>query len=82
MSTPIIYGQTPAEKAAMESSIARDIVKEIGTFGVNDRQRWLIIYFLAHELENHDHMREIIGLVRDLKGEELFVGKVENSDGS
>ena len=75
MSTPIIYGQSPAEKLAAENQVARDIVKEISSFGVNERQRWLIIYYLALELENVDEMREIIGLVRELKGEELFINK-------
>ncbi len=82
MNTPIVYGQTPAEKLAAENQIARDIVKEIGTFGVNERQRWLIIHYLALELENPDEMREIIGVIRELKGDEIFISKSGGLDGS
>ena len=82
MSTPIVYGQTPSEKLAAENQIARDIVKEINTFGVNERQRWLIIHYLALELENPDEMREIIGVVRELKGNEIFISKSGGLDGS
>jgi hypothetical protein len=72
------YGEFDSEKFATESEIARKIVKEIGDFGVNERQRWMIIHQLALELENHEEMRELIGLIKELKGESLFLsGKGE-----
>lgn len=62
-----LYGESDTDKLAKENHVARQIVKEINDFGVNDRQRWLIIYSLALELENVEEMREIVGLIKELK---------------
>ena len=60
-----LYGQIQAEKLASEIQVCREIVKEIGDFGVNDRQRITIINLLALELENLNLSRQIIELIKD-----------------
>ena len=65
--TAIVFGESNADKLAKDSQTARQIVKEINEFGVNDRQRWLIIYNLALELEKVEELREVVGLVKELK---------------
>lgn len=72
MSDTMYYGQFQSEKIAAEFQIARQIVSEIGNFGINERQRWLIIHQLALELENPHEMREVIGLIKELKSD-LFL---------
>lgn len=74
------YGQTQSEKLAQDSKTAREIVKEIGNFGINDRQRWLIIYCLSMELENIDEMKEMTGFIRQLKGGDLFISKIYGAE--
>lgn len=73
------YGQTASEKLAEESNTARQIVKEIGQFGINDRQRWLIIYYLSMELENVEEMKEMCSFIKDLKGDQIFISKIYGS---
>lgn len=73
MTSPKMYGQTPGEKRAEENRICRDIVREVINFGISQRQMLLVIYLLAMELENVEHMQEISALIRDLGGDELFL---------
>ena len=47
-----LYGEMQSEKLAADNKVSHQIVSEINQFGVNDRQRWLIIYQLALEFEN------------------------------
>jgi hypothetical protein len=68
-----MYGQMRSEKAAEERAACRQIVKEIGNYGVTQRQAMFIIYLLALELENVEHMRSITALVKDAGGDELFL---------
>lgn len=72
--TPV-YGESRADKLAKESQIARQFVKEMNDFGINDRQRWLVIYNLALELEDVESLREIVGLVKELKPEIFLTGE-------
>ena len=82
MNDPIRYGELKSEQAAEESRVARDIVREIGNFGVSDRQRWLIMYFLALELEKNQDMDAVVAFIIAQKGNELFVsGAEEEADG-
>jgi hypothetical protein len=64
-----IYGQTKADKLAEENNIARKIVSEISNYGVSDRQRWLIIYYLALEIENVDKMQETCSFLKEINPE-------------
>jgi hypothetical protein len=49
------------------------MVREINNFGVTQRQTLFLIYLLASELENVEHMRAITKLVRELGGDDLFL---------
>lgn len=71
-----IYGQLQSEKLVAESEVAHKIVREINHFGISDRQRWLVIYYLALELENVEEMKELTGFIKELKGDSLFVSKL------
>ena len=78
--TQTMYGQLESEKLAKDSQVAREIVKEIGHFGINDRQRWLILYYLAMEIENVEEMKEMTGCIRALKGSDLFITKLYSTE--
>jgi hypothetical protein len=67
------YGQTDTEKLAEEKQVARQIVREISNFGITQRQQLFIIYLLAMELENVEHMQELSTHIRDLAGSDLFL---------
>lgn len=71
-----IYGQLESEKLAADNKVAHEIVREINQFGINDRQRWLVIYYLALELENVDEMKELTGYIKETKGKDLFISRI------
>jgi hypothetical protein len=71
-----IYGQLDSERLAADNKVAHEIVREINQFGINDRQRWLVIHYLALELENVDEMKELTGFVKETKGSDLFISKI------
>lgn len=70
------YGETQSEKLASENRMAHQIVKEIGQFGINERQRWLVIYYLGMELENVDDMKALTSFIKELKGNDIFISKI------
>ncbi len=79
----MMYGQLQSEKTAEENQICRQVVREISLFGVTERQRLLIIYLLALEVEDIERMRAITSTIKDLCGSELFLsGNDEVSRGS
>lgn len=73
MSQPVLYGEAQSEKRAEENKICRQIVKEINNFGITQRQSLMVMYLLAMELENVEHMRTITRVVRELGGDDLFL---------
>jgi hypothetical protein len=73
-----LYGEFQSEKIAEENRIAREIVKEISNFGINERQRWLVIYQLALEFENAGDLQEITSFIKELKGSEIFLSGKES----
>lgn len=77
-----IYGELESEKIASENNIARKIVKEINDFGISDRQRWMIIKLLALEIESVDHMKSLVSVIDELKGDEIFVSRIFSSEAS
>jgi hypothetical protein len=79
MEGTVHYGQAKSEKLAEESKIARQIVREIGNFGVNDRQRLLIMYYLGLELEKVEDMRSVTEFITKQVGEDLFIASNEES---
>lgn len=76
------YGELQSEKLAEENRIAREIVKEINNFGINERQRWLIMYILSMELENVDDLKKMTTFIREIKGDNIFLmSSEEMNDG-
>jgi len=71
-----VYGQLESEKLAKDSQIAREMIKEINQFGINDRQRWLLIYYLSLELENVEEMQAIASYIKEVKGSDIFLSKI------
>jgi hypothetical protein len=51
---------------------AREIVKAINDYGVNNEQAWLVIYNLALQLEEVDAMQDLVAFIKETKGTELF----------
>lgn len=85
MSEPVRYGQLKSEKLAEENQICRQVVREVSLFGLTERQRLLVIYLLAMEIEDITQMKAITNFVKDLAGKQLFVsGQVDEevSDGT
>jgi hypothetical protein len=74
------FGQTKADKLAEESTVARKIVSEISNYGVTDRQRWLIIYYLAMELEDIEKVQEVCSFLKEINPEismsKIYEGKI------
>ena len=60
------YGKIKSEKIAEENKQARQIVLEISNFGISDRQRCLIMYFLALELEDFEKVREVTSFLKEV----------------
>lgn len=73
MSKTTLYGEAQSEKQADENTICRQMVREINNFGVSQRQTLFLIYLLASELENVEHMRTLTRVVRELGGDGLFL---------
>lgn len=62
----MIIGKTDYEKKTEDLNVARNIVKEITRFGVNDVQRQAIIYYISLELEDAELMTELCAVMRAL----------------
>ena len=75
-----LFGQLQSEKLAKESDLAHQIVREISHFGINERQRWLVIYYLSLELENVEDMKSMTSFIKEKKGEDLFISKIYGGD--
>jgi hypothetical protein len=80
--TTKLYSQTQSEQRADENASCRQIVREITNFGITQRQSMFLIYLLASELENVEHMQVITQLVKELGGQELFVGDINITGGA
>lgn len=61
-----LYGKTKAEKLAEENEVARKILSEINNFGISERQRYLIMYYLSLELEDVENSRSISELLKEV----------------
>lgn len=89
MTAPVHYGRSQAEKMAEENAVARQIVQQITNFGVSQRQVLMVMYLLASELENVEHMRALTSLIRQLGADDLFLigrpildGEIGGQDGT
>lgn len=74
------FGEFNSEKLAKESQIARDIVKEITQFGVNDRMILLIMHGLAMNFESHETMQAMTSFIRELRNDVFLVDKSEEQE--
>jgi hypothetical protein len=72
-----MYGQTRADKLAEENLTARKIVSEISQFGVSERQRYLIMYYMSLELENIEKAQEISSFLKEMVPELTITGLYE-----
>lgn len=61
------YGTNQQESDASEILKCRQIVRTIIEFGVTEQQKLKLIYLLALELENRDHLQEISGLIKQIE---------------
>ena len=71
--TQTYYGELQSEKLTKENETAREIVKEINNFGINERQRWLIMYLLSMELENVEDLKRMTNFIKETKGDNIFL---------
>lgn len=69
------YGTSVDDITTKESDEARKIVAEIMNYGISQNQILYIINDLAMNLENQDHLRRILNVVRDVKDDTLIVSK-------
>jgi len=77
---PALYGQAQSEKRAEENQVCRQIVREINNFGITQRQTLMVMYLLASELENIEHMKALTKQIRELGGEDLFLSGAPEPD--
>ena len=61
-----LYGQTNADKLAEESNTTRKIVGEILNFGISERQKYLLMYYLSLELENVENAQTISNFIKEV----------------
>jgi len=61
------YGQTFEEKDADDMVMARQIVAVVLDFGVSQEQIIRIIKLLGLELENHDHVKQIVSIAKAIE---------------
>jgi len=73
-----LYGELQSEKIAEENRVVREIAKEISNFGINERQRWLLIHQIALELDNISDLQELTAFIKELKGSEIFLSGKES----
>lgn len=69
------YGTSVDDIVIKESDESRKIVAEIMNYGISQNQILYIINDLAMNLENQDHLRRILNVVRDVKDDTLIVSK-------
>jgi len=61
-----LYGKTNADKLAEENVIARKIINEILQFGISERQKYLIMYYLGLELEDIEKSQAVSNMLKEL----------------
>jgi archaellum biogenesis ATPase FlaH len=59
-----------------DSLAAREVVREIMNFGVNERQKVIIIQSLAMTLEDNELMRALLDCISDIAGDKVFISKM------
>jgi hypothetical protein len=72
-----LFGQTRSDKLAEESLAARKIVNEIVQFGINERQKQLIMYYLSMELEDIEKVQVISSFLKEVCSDMTITGIYE-----
>lgn len=67
------YGTSVDDKVLKESAEARDIVSKIMDYGISQKQILYIINDLAMNLENPDHLKRIVNVVRAVKEDTIII---------
>lgn len=76
------YGESETGRFVDQNQMVRDIVREIGQIGINERQRVFMIYLLAIELEDIELMKNITGFIKEHDNKALIMGKDDEEDGT
>ena len=66
------YGKTATEQLADDTLQCRQIVKEIGNFGINQNQILKVIELLALTLEDHNKLTKVVGVIKELQDSVLL----------
>lgn len=74
-SLPVFGKSTTSEKIAQENLTCREIVRELLTFEINQRQIFFIMYLLSLEIEDVESMREMVGVIQTLRPD-IFVSSM------
>jgi hypothetical protein len=74
-----LFGKTKSDKLAEENTTARKIVQEILQYGVSERQKQLILYYLSLELENIDQVQTISSALKEICPEMTITGIYEGN---
>jgi len=61
-----LYGQTNADKLVEENNTTRKIVSEIINFGISERQKYLLMYYLSLELENVENAQIMSNFIKEI----------------
>lgn len=61
-----IFGKTNADKLADENLTARKIVSEISNFGITERQKYLIMYYLSLEIEDIEKAQLVSSFLKEV----------------
>jgi hypothetical protein len=79
------YGKLSSEKFSEENEQCREIVQEIVNFGISDRQKLLVMYLLALDIEDVEKMQNIASFFKEFYGSEIFLTEhyeSENENGT
>lgn len=68
------YEKTNSENLAEENTVARKIVKEINDFGISNRQKYLIMYYLSLELEDIEKAQVISSFLKEIQPDITITG--------
>lgn len=74
-----LFGDTPLDTQSKENDSCRQIVREIISFGVNQRQIYLLMYLLSLELENVEHMRDLSVLLSVMRRDMRLSSPIDQS---
>jgi hypothetical protein len=65
--------QKSVSDIAQENLVCRQIVKEIMSLPISQRQVYMILYLLSLNLENIQHMQDLSTLIREMQDESHIV---------